>query len=71
MTNDEIRTMKIDRALLVCGHYRPIMAKLKPYYKVSRYIEYSSIDVPMEPATVPAEAIPVLPLKSSKQEEHA
>src|SRR5258706_1656669 len=71
MTNDEIRTMKINRALLVCGHYRPIMAKLKPYYKVSRYIEYSSIDVATKPATVPAEAIPVLPLKSSKQEEHA
>jgi len=66
MTNDEIRTMKIDRALLVCGHYRPIMAKLKPYYKVSRYIEYSSVVMPSSVA-IPPEAVPVLPLKSSKE----
>ena len=71
MTNDEIRTMKINRALLVCGHYRPIMAKLKPYYEVSKYIEYSSIPTPPAGTAIPPEAVPVIPLKSSKEQKHA
>ncbi len=46
MTNDEIRTMPVDRALLVCGHHPPIRAKLRPYYENRLYREYSSIASP-------------------------
>src|SRR3569832_2092084 len=40
MTNDEIRTMQSNRALLICGHNKPIMVRLKPYYKRYAYKQY-------------------------------
>jgi type IV secretion system protein VirD4 len=43
MTNDEIRTMKADRALIICGNQLPVMAKLRPYYKNRRFRELSEI----------------------------
>ncbi len=46
MTNDEIRTMDASRALLICGNNRPVIAKLKPYYKSRLYRQYSNIPVP-------------------------
>lgn len=33
LTRDEIRTMAIDTALLICGNYKPILTRLIPYYK--------------------------------------
>jgi type IV secretion system protein VirD4 len=71
MTNDEIRTMKINRALLVCGYHPPIMARLKPYFKIPLYIKFSSISVPITSTVIPDESIPILKLKSSKEETHA
>lgn len=46
MTSDEIRTMKISHALLICGHHQPIRVNLKPYYKRSNYTQYSKIPAP-------------------------
>lgn len=46
MTNDEIRTMKENMAILICGHHKPIMARLKPYYKRLKYRQYSMIESP-------------------------
>jgi type IV secretory pathway TraG/TraD family ATPase VirD4 len=71
MTNDEIRTMKITRALLVCGHHPPIMTKLKPYYKISRYIKFSSLPTPPIATEISLDTIPVLTLKHSPEETHA
>lgn len=62
MTNDEIRTMKETRAILVCGHYPPILAKLHPYYKSLRYRNYSLIPAPINESTNAVDTIPVLPL---------
>lgn len=71
MTNDEIRTMKISRALLVCGHHPPIMAKLKPFYEISRYIKYSSLPTPPVASEISFETIPVLTLNASAENSHA
>jgi type IV secretion system protein VirD4 len=71
MTNDEIRTMKINRALLVCGHHPPIMARLKPYYKIPRFVKYSSVPVPKVVTEISPEAIPILMLKKSAEEVYA
>ena len=46
MTNDEIRTMKENKAILICGHHKPIMARLRPFYKNIRYRNYSKIEPP-------------------------
>jgi type IV secretion system protein VirD4 len=43
MTNDEIRTIKSSRAILICGNNAPIMAKLVPYYKNRLYRNLSAI----------------------------
>ncbi|MFZ2205513.1 MAG: type IV secretory system conjugative DNA transfer family protein [Minisyncoccia bacterium] len=62
MTNDEIRTMKETRAILVCGHYPPILAKLHPYYKSIRYRKYSLIPPPTSKSANDIDIVPVLPL---------
>lgn len=62
MTNDEIRTMKETRAILVCGHYPPVLAKLHPYYKSMRYRKYSLIPPPISKSVNDIDTVPVLPL---------
>ena len=62
MTNDEIRTMKETRAILVCGHYPPVKAKLHPYYKNTRYQKFSLIPPPTNNSINAVETVPVLPL---------
>lgn len=62
MTSDEIRMMNIKRALLVCGHHPPILAKLRPYYKNKRFNEYSKINVPVIENSMPA-SVSILPMK--------
>jgi len=36
LTNDEIRTLPKNQALLLLGHHRPLLVKLKPFYKQLR-----------------------------------
>jgi type IV secretory pathway TraG/TraD family ATPase VirD4 len=62
MTNDEIRTLKSTRALLICGHHPPIMARLRPYYKNSKYRNYSLLPVPRLQSEIQSESVPLLPL---------
>jgi type IV secretion system protein VirD4 len=45
MTSDEIRIMKSNQALLICGNNLPIMTRLKPYYQQSKFREYSELPV--------------------------
>ena|ERR1035437_9028548 len=58
MKNDEIRTMSTNRALLISGHHRPIMAILKPYYKNKTYLNYSMYPAPQMKREVSFENIP-------------
>jgi type IV secretion system protein VirD4 len=67
MTNDEIRTMKINRALLVCGHHPPIIARLRPFYKNSVYRQYSQIEAPQLDDSKLAYVVPLLLLKAVKK----
>lgn len=69
MTNDEIRTMKINRALLICGHHPPIIARLRPYYKNSLYRQYSCLQSPATENNLLALAIPLLMLKAYKKQK--
>jgi type IV secretory pathway TraG/TraD family ATPase VirD4 len=72
MTNDEIRTMDSNSALLICGNNKPIIAKLKPYYKRGSYRQFSIIPVPeiknqarLEPSVLSLKASPVADAKES------
>jgi type IV secretory pathway TraG/TraD family ATPase VirD4 len=72
MTNDEIRTMDSNSALLICGNNKPIIAKLKPYYKRESYRQFSTIPVPesenqarLEPSVLSLKASPVVDEKES------
>jgi len=67
MTNDEIRTMNINKALLICGHHPPILARLKPYYKNRAYREYSEIEPPALTKEKLGYLVPLLLLKASKK----
>ncbi len=58
MTNDEIRTMEKNRALLISGHHKPIFAKLRPYYKSPLFTQYSKIEPPLMNREVSFENIP-------------
>jgi len=64
MTNDEIRTMKANRAILICGHYRPIIVRLKPYFKRSLYRKLSQITPPEITSESPLQPIPLLAVNS-------
>ncbi len=70
MTNDEIRTMHKDNALLISGHHKPIMAQLKPFYKSRQYLEYSQLPPPVVKKEVCYQDIPsILSANSSKSHE--
>jgi type IV secretory pathway TraG/TraD family ATPase VirD4 len=68
MTNDEIRTMKPSRALLICGHYKPILARLKPFYKISRLRGYSELKIPELNSELNETALSILPLTKSNHD---
>ena len=70
MTNDQIRTMKLSRALLICGHHKPIFAKLQPFYKSRKYLEYSLIPTPEITNGISSDTIPILPLPSNSEKAH-
>ena len=70
MTNDEIRTMKANRAILICGHHAPIKAKLTPYYKNLKYKNYNLIPPPVLSSSA-LETLPVLTLPKPNAEAKA
>jgi type IV secretory pathway TraG/TraD family ATPase VirD4 len=69
MTSDEIRVMKSNRALLICGHYLPVLARLKPYYKRIKFRNYSLIPPPEINSLAPINSVPVLPLNPEANEQ--
>ncbi len=70
MTNDEIRIMKANQALLICGHYAPVKAKLTPFYKNLKYKNYNLIPAPVLSSIVP-ETLPILTLPKPNAEDKA
>lgn len=61
LTNDEIRMLKQNRALLICGHHAPILASVRPAYKSLRYRAYMAIKPPSMKGDTAA-SVPILPL---------
>ncbi|MBI4946486.1 MAG: type IV secretory system conjugative DNA transfer family protein [Bacteroidetes bacterium] len=64
MTKDEIRTMKLNRALLLCGHHPPVILRLKPYYESRIFRLYSEIMPPVLPNYLP-DTLPALKLNDN------
>ena len=71
MTSDEIRMMDKNRAILICGHNAPVIAKLKPYYERINFRGYSAIPVPEIENPALSGSIPVLPLITSSEQNNA
>lgn len=47
MTADEIRTMPRNRVLVIPnGGMRPLYVKVRPYYKIGKYVRYMNMEVP-------------------------
>ncbi len=71
MTNDEIRTMKKNQALLICGHLSPMKATLHPYYENRKLRTYANIPAPELYNQVSIETVPILPLDVPKSNDEA
>ncbi|HTB30846.1 MAG TPA: type IV secretory system conjugative DNA transfer family protein [Bacteroidia bacterium] len=68
MESSEIRIMKANQALLICGHHAPIKATLIPYYKNLKYKNYPLIPPPVLSSSVP-EILPILTLPKPNAED--
>jgi type IV secretory pathway TraG/TraD family ATPase VirD4 len=62
MTNDEIRMLKQDKAILICGNFPPVLTKLHPYYQNVCYRNYANILPPQSCSESAVDAVPILPL---------
>jgi type IV secretion system protein VirD4 len=69
MTSDEVRMLDIKKAILICGHNPPVMARLKPYYESLRFNEYASYPTPDIENQALLGSIPVLPLITSSEQK--
>lgn len=68
LTNDEIRMLKPNRALLICGSNPPVLARVRPAYKSFRYRGYMAIQPPIVGGKSSG-TVPVLPLNTSDPEQ--
>jgi type IV secretion system protein VirD4 len=68
MTNDEIRTIKSTQALLVCGNQKPVLTKLRPFYKNRLYREYSELESVETTSEIGAHEVPILKLSNLSQD---
>jgi type IV secretory pathway TraG/TraD family ATPase VirD4 len=71
MTNDEIRTIQSNKALLICGNEKPIMVRLRPFYKNRIFRTYSEIHPAETESEVHAEEIPILELLIPAKKDNA
>lgn len=62
MTNNEIRTMQLRHALLICGHHAPVKAWLKPYYKSFIFSKRANIPAPEIAGSCSLDKVSVLPI---------
>jgi type IV secretion system protein VirD4 len=71
MTAESIRTMPKDRALVICGYHKPILAKLKPYYKRADFKRYCEMPLPPIETQFSPGPVPLLPLDFPANNEQA
>lgn len=62
MTNDEIRTIKSNKAIIIGGNQRPVLTRLRPFYKSSKYRAFSKIPPALLHSEISNNQIPVLDL---------
>jgi len=68
MTRDEIRTMRMNEAILICGHHSPVRARLVPYYQRWKYRAASQLPASYMQTEVP-ENIPLLSILMPDEED--
>lgn len=68
MTKFEVRQMKLNEAILICGHHKPIKATLRPYYKSFKLNSYSKIPVPQIISENYFQSLPALSLSAKSNE---
>ena len=61
LTNDSIRMLKPNRALLICGSHPPILAHVRPAYKSFRFRAYMAVQPPVMHGDT-ASSVSILPL---------
>lgn len=61
LTNDEIRMLRKNRCLLICGANPPVLARSRPAYQSRRYRTYMAVQPPKLKGSVP-ETVALLPL---------
>ena len=60
---DEIRSMNADQGILISGHYRPSLIKLKPHYLDKRMKQITSQKPPQLKRKLPEGPVPRLPIE--------
>lgn len=63
MTTDEIRTIPINQSIIVCGHHRPILAKMIPYYRNRKMLALTIYACPEPEGGANTENVSFIPLK--------
>jgi type IV secretory pathway TraG/TraD family ATPase VirD4 len=61
-TSDEIRSMEPNKAIVLHGHHRPAIVRLKPFYKQPRLRRLASIEPPQLRRRLPEGPVHLLPL---------
>jgi type IV secretion system protein VirD4 len=61
-TSDEIRSLEPNRAIVLHGHHRPAIVRLKPFYKQLRMRRLASIEPPPLGRKLPEGPVHLLPL---------
>ncbi len=69
LTEDEIRTMAKDKALLFCGSHRAIYTHMKPYYKRMQFSSYAKLPPPEKQNIIPFTTIPIIGMDNTEEYE--
>ncbi len=62
MTADEIRSMDIEKSLIICGHNRPILARMTPFYKNRKFRNQVLLPPPKVVGDITQDEVAFLPL---------
>lgn len=62
LTVDEIRTIPVNKAIVVCGHFRPILATMHPFYKNRRLLRKTLIPPPKTVVDADSETASIVPI---------
>lgn len=62
-TADEIRTIPVNKSIIVCGHHRPIFATMLPYYENRKLLAKTVYECPESEGGANTEDVSFIPLR--------